>query len=93
MTGGVFVSEQPPAAPAQVTSKATMLLLPLLMNSILPSGLNTSPSGPESGFTPLARAAQHCAPGNQPNSPLAPKPMGLKALQVMVAPGTSLRQP
>src|SRR6202040_3239821 len=33
-----------------------------------------SPSGPDRGFTPLARAAQHWAPGNPPNRPLAPNP-------------------
>src|SRR5208282_239088 len=57
-----------------VRSKATTLALPLPTNSVLLSGLNTSPSGADSGFTPLARAAQHCAPGKPPNRLLAPNP-------------------
>src|SRR5579864_4556833 len=57
-----------------VRSKAVTLALPLPTNRTLLSGLKTSPSGAESGFTPLARAAQHCAPGKPPNKPLAPKP-------------------
>src|SRR5579863_2154259 len=57
-----------------VRSKAATLALPFPTNRVLLSGLKTSPSGAESGFTPLARAAQHCAPGKPPNKPFAPKP-------------------
>src|SRR5579864_3725194 len=60
-------------------SKATTLALPFPTNKVLLSGLKTSPSGAESGFTPLARAAQHCAPGKPPNRPLAPNPGMWKA--------------
>src|ERR1700676_737097 len=56
-----------------VRSKATTLALPFPTNRVLLSGLKASPSGAESGLTPLARAAQHCAPGKPPNRPLAPK--------------------
>ena len=58
----------------EVRSKATTLALPLPTNRVLLSGLKASPSGADSGFTPLARAAQHCAPGKPPNKSLAPKP-------------------
>src|SRR5208282_4262273 len=58
----------------EVRSKATTLALPLPTNRVLLSGLKTSPSGADSGSTPLARAAQHCAPGKPPNRLLAPKP-------------------
>src|SRR5882724_6950178 len=57
-----------------VRSNATTEELPLPTNRVLPSGVSCSPSGPESGFTPLARAAQHCAPGNPPKPPWAPNP-------------------
>src|SRR5947209_5871550 len=57
-----------------VRSNATTLALPFATNSVLLSGLRASPSGAESGFTPFARAAQHCAPGKPPNRSLAPKP-------------------
>src|SRR5579864_8667507 len=57
-----------------VRSKATTLAEPFPTNRVLLSGLNTSPSGAESGLTPLARAAQHWAPGKPPKRPLAPKP-------------------
>jgi len=56
-----------------VRSKATTLALPFPTKRVLLSGLKASPSGAESGLTPLARAAQHCAPGKPPNRPLAPK--------------------
>src|SRR5579872_2335940 len=55
-------------------SKATTLELPLPTKRVLLSGLKTSPSGAESGFTPLARAAQHCAPGKPPNKLFEPNP-------------------
>src|SRR5215471_8756496 len=57
-----------------VRSKTTTLLLPLATNRVLPSAVIASPSGADRGFTPLARAAQHWAPGNPPKSWLAPKP-------------------
>src|SRR5579864_641476 len=57
-----------------VRSKATTLAEPLPTNRVLLSGLNTSPSGAESGLTPLARAAQHWAPGKPPKRLLSPKP-------------------
>src|SRR5215831_613996 len=57
-----------------VRSKTTTALLPLAINRVLPSAVMASPSGADKGFTPLARAAQHWAPGNPPNNPLAPKP-------------------
>src|SRR5260370_29039564 len=59
-----------------VKSKTTTLLLPLATNRVFPSAVIASPSGAERGFTPLARAAQHCAPGNPPKSPFGPKPPG-----------------
>src|SRR5208282_630623 len=62
-----------------LTSNTTTDALPLPTNSVFPSGLSTLPSGPEMGFTPLARAAQHCAPGNPPNIPLSPNPGNLFA--------------
>src|SRR5260370_21318396 len=61
-------------APPQVRSKATTLLLPFPTNRTVLSGLRTSPSGADSGFTPFAREAQHCAPGNPPNRPFGPNP-------------------
>src|SRR5215471_17116741 len=67
-----------------VRSKTTTLLLPLPMNRVLPSAVMASPSGADSGFTPLARAAQHCAPGNPPKRPLAPKP-GIEKVPVLQA--------
>src|SRR5579863_922404 len=57
-----------------VRSKATTVELPLPTNRVLPSGVTKLPSGPEMGFTPLAREAQHCAPTNPPKNPLAPNP-------------------
>src|ERR1700758_4429457 len=57
-----------------VRSKAATLALPLPTKRVLLSGLNASLSGAERGFTPLARAAQHCAPGKPPKRSLAPKP-------------------
>src|SRR5215470_12551410 len=57
-----------------VRSKTTTALLPLATNRVFPSAVMASPSGADNGFTPLARAAQHWAPGNPPNNPLAPKP-------------------
>src|ERR1700739_1471987 len=62
-TGGVFVR-----------SNTTTDALPLPTNSVFPSGVTTSPFGPERGFTPFARDAQHCAPGNPPKEPFGPKP-------------------
>src|ERR1700686_739235 len=56
-----------------VRSKATTLALPFPTKRVLLSGLKASPSGAESGFTPLERAAQHCAPGKPPKRSLAPK--------------------
>src|SRR5580658_6257620 len=57
-----------------VKSKTATLALPTAVNKVLPSGVTSSPSGPDIGFTPLPREAQHCAPGNPPKLPLAPKP-------------------
>src|SRR5215831_6188543 len=57
-----------------VRSKTTTALLPLATNRVFPSAVIASPSGADNGFTPLARAAQHWAPGNPPKRPLAPKP-------------------
>src|SRR5215471_17774139 len=57
-----------------VKSNTTTVLLALPTNMVLPSAVTTIPQGHESGFTPLARAAQHCAPVNPPNRPLGPKP-------------------
>src|SRR5579864_101408 len=57
-----------------VRSNATTLAEPFPTNRVLLSGLNASPSGAERGLTPLARAAQHCAPGKPPNRSLAPNP-------------------
>src|SRR6516162_8556616 len=57
-----------------VRSNATTEALPLPTNSVFPSGVACNLSGPESGLTPLAREAQHCAPGNPPKKPLGPKP-------------------
>src|SRR5215472_16368426 len=50
-----------------VRSKTTTELLPLPINRVLPSAVMASPSGADRGLTPLAREAQHCAPGNPPN--------------------------
>src|SRR5579864_816595 len=61
---------------AVVRSKTTTELLALAVNRVLPSAVTISPSGPDRGFTPLARAAQHCAPGNPPNNPFGPNPPG-----------------
>ena len=55
-------------------SKTTTEALPFAVNKIFPSGVTSSPSGPDIGFTPLALEAQHCAPGNPPKRPLAPNP-------------------
>src|ERR1700757_2379620 len=60
-----------------VRSNATSEALPLPTNSVFPSGVTTSPLGPERGLTPLARDAQHCAPGKPPKFPLSPKPGNL----------------
>src|ERR1039458_2101010 len=49
-----------------VKSKTTTEELPFATNKVLPSALTSRPSGPDIGFTPLAREAQHCAPGNPP---------------------------
>src|SRR6202521_2292545 len=57
-----------------VRSNATTEALPLPMNNVFPSGVTRSPFGPDSGLTPLARDAQHCAPGNPPKEPFGPKP-------------------
>src|SRR5215471_1827832 len=57
-----------------VRSKTTTVLLALPTNMVFPSAVTTIPQGQDKGFTPLARAAQHCAPVNPPKSPLAPKP-------------------
>ena len=57
-----------------VRSNTTREALPLPTNKVFPSGVTRSPLGPESGFTPLAREAQHCAPGNPPKLPFGPKP-------------------
>ena len=57
-----------------VRSNATTEALPLPTNNVFPSGVTSSPSGPEIGLTPLAREAQHCAPGNPPKAPCAPNP-------------------
>src|SRR5258708_39729050 len=59
-----------------VRSKTATLLLPLPINKVFPSAVIASPSGADRGFTPLARAAQHCAPGKPPKSPLGPNPPG-----------------
>src|SRR5271163_2673868 len=58
-----------------VKSQTTTEALPFPLNRNLPSGDAVSPSGPDMGFTPLPREAQHCAPGNPPKLPLAPKPV------------------
>src|SRR5215813_2143131 len=65
-----------------VISKTTTELLPLAINRVLPSAVMASPSGADRGFTPLARAAQHCAPGNPPKRPFAPKP-GIEKVPVL----------
>src|SRR5215472_3190511 len=65
-----------------VRSKTTTALLPLATNRVLPSAVMASPSGADRGFTPLARAAQHWAPGKPPKSPFAPKP-GIEKLPVL----------
>src|SRR5262245_26083707 len=57
-----------------VRSKTTIVLLALPTNMVLPSAVTTTPQGQESGFTPLAREAQHCAPVKPPKRPLGPKP-------------------
>src|SRR5271154_6239486 len=59
----------------EVRSKTITLELPLPTKRTLPSGVVVLPSGPDIGFTPLARAAQHWAPGNPPRLPLGPKPV------------------
>src|SRR5579871_5022118 len=64
-----------------VRSNTATALLPLPTNRVLPSAVTTSPSGADKGFTPLEREAQHWAPGNPPNSPLAPNP-GMEKLPV-----------
>src|ERR1700756_4042460 len=56
-------------------SKTTTDALPLAVNRIFPSGVTSSPSGPDIGLMPLAREAQHCAPGKPPKLPFAPKPV------------------
>src|ERR1039457_2671574 len=58
-----------------VKSNTTTEELPLPTNKVLPSALTSRPSGPDIGFTPLPREAQHCAPGNAPKLWLAPKPV------------------
>src|SRR5271167_4837942 len=55
-------------------SKTTTEELPFPENRTMPLGVTSSPSGPDIGLTPLPREAQHCAPGNPPKLPLAPKP-------------------
>ena len=71
-TPGTLVWVQ--GAPPQVRSNATTLLLPFATKRTVLSGLSTSPSGADRGFTPFAREAQHCAPGNPPSRPLGPNP-------------------
>src|SRR5579862_2526174 len=58
-----------------VRSKTNTDALPFATNSVLPSSLTSSPSGPDIGLTPFPLEAQHCAPGNPPNFPFAPKPL------------------
>src|SRR5215469_2129400 len=53
-----------------VRSKTTTVLLAFPTNIVFPSAVTTIPQGHDSGFTPLARAAQHCAPVNPPKRPL-----------------------
>src|SRR5260370_21372006 len=65
-----------------VMSNTTTLLLPLAINRVLPSAVIASPSGADNGFTPLARAAQHWAPGKPPKLPSAPKP-GIENVPVL----------
>src|SRR5579863_543173 len=55
-------------------SNTTTPAFPIAVNRVFPSGVTSSPSGPDIGLTPLAREAQHCAPGNPPKWWLAPKP-------------------
>jgi len=57
-----------------VRSNTTTEELPLPTNNVFPSGVTRSPLGAESGFTPFARDAQHCAPGNPPKEPFGPNP-------------------
>ncbi len=59
----------------EVRSKTITFELPLPTKRTLPSGVVVLPSGPDIGFTPLAREAQHWAPGNPPRLPLGPKPV------------------
>src|SRR5215831_2178353 len=65
-----------------VRSKTTTALLPLATNRVFPSAVIAPPLGADKGFTPLARAAQHWAPGNPPKRPLAPKP-GIENVPVL----------
>src|SRR5580658_6399977 len=58
-----------------VRSKTITFELPLPTKSTLPSAVVVLPSGPDIGFTPFAREAQHWAPGNPPRLPLGPKPV------------------
>src|ERR1700730_7386127 len=78
---GPSKSGDEPAAKSAITVGGVLVrsntpteALPLPMNNVFPSGVTRSPLGPESGLTPLAREAQHCAPGNPPNEPFGPKP-------------------
>src|SRR5262249_55133135 len=57
-----------------VRSKTTTVLLAFPTNIVLPSAVTMIPHGHDSGFTPLALAAQHCAPVKPPNRPLGPNP-------------------
>src|SRR5215510_3678684 len=57
-----------------VRSNTTTVLLAFPTNIVLPSAVTMTPHGHDSGFTPLALAAQHCAPVNPPNRPLGPNP-------------------
>src|SRR5271166_1528564 len=59
----------------ELMSKTMTLELPLPTKRTLPSAVVVLPSGPDIGFTPLAREAQHWAPGNPPRLPLGPKPV------------------
>src|SRR5580693_6737691 len=58
-----------------VRSKTITFELPLPTKRTLPSAVVALPSGPDIGFTPLAREAQHWAPGKPPRLPLGPNPV------------------
>src|SRR5208282_1639646 len=74
-----------------VRSKTTTLELPFPTYRVLPSAVTTTPLGPDIGFTPWPRAAQHWAPVNPPKLPLGPKPEDRP--KGSVVPGTAVLQP